>query len=199
MRARRILLCLFVVFVTLGTKPVAADGDWLDDDQASWNEAGMAVPAAPSPPVIGDERCQELVRPAETREDVQVTARGWRLYGDYRRGWDLALVGGSLNFDAMCRPVPYQQFVFYHGVFVGTLAPDPMFPRSDGALTDARISGDGTVYAIYERYAATDPLCCPSGKAFATFELEQTSAGPVLRLKSAYTNFATATTSSAGL
>src|SRR5262249_29766824 len=100
-------------------------------------------------------------------------------------------------FDAMCRPVPYQQFVFFRGGFVGTLAPAPMFPRTDGALSDARISGDGTVSATYERYAATDPLCCPSGKAFATFTLEQTSAGPVLRLQSAYNNFMTATTSSA--
>jgi hypothetical protein len=173
------MLCLIALLVMANARPAVDGRGWLDDD-ATWNSAGMSIPAAPSQSYEGDQRCQGLVRPAETSEDDRIVASGWRLYGDYRRGWDMTLVGGFLNFDAMCRPVPFQQFVFAGDVFVGTLAPQPMMPRSDGALTDARIIGEGTVYAVYERYASTDALCCPSAETRVTFLIEQTPAGPVL-------------------
>jgi hypothetical protein len=179
MRFRKTVLCLIALLIMANANPVAAGRGWLDDD-VTWNSAGMLVPAAPSPPDEGDPRCQGLVRPAETSEDDRLIASGWRLYADYRRGWGLTLVGGFLNFDAMCRPVPFQQFVFAGDVFVGTLAPQPMLPRTDGALTDARIIGEDTVYAVYVRYAATDALCCPSAETRVTFVIEETPAGPVL-------------------
>ena len=62
----------------------------------------------------------------------------------------------------MCRPVNLQQFVFVGGVFAGTLAPAPMVPRSDGALTDAGISAADRLFAFFDRYGPDDPLCCPS-------------------------------------
>src|SRR3954469_20454282 len=109
MRGRQTLLCLVALLILSTVNPAAASRSWLDDEQGSWNSAGMSVPAAPSLPYEGDPRCQGLVRPAETDEDAQIVAQGWRLYGEYRRGWGMTIAGGFLNFDAMCRPVPFQQ------------------------------------------------------------------------------------------
>jgi hypothetical protein len=152
----------------------------LDGSRPSWNVAGIEVPAATSPAVEGLAQCQSLVRPGETAEDAAVTAQGWRLASAYQRGWGITLVGGFLNFDAMCRPVPFQWFVFVDDVFAGTLSPQPMYPRTDGALNDAGIRGADSLYAVYDRYGPTDALCCPSGETVVTFAVERTADGPVV-------------------
>ncbi len=185
MRSLRFAVTLLVVLLALIPRPVGAQDSWLDDGQSGWNAPGMAVPAATSPPASGSAQCQSLVRPAETAEDAAVAEQGWRLYSAYQRGWGITLIGGFLNFDAMCRPVPYQQFVFVDGVFAGTLAPAAMAPRTDGALTDAHIRGADSLYAVYDRYAPSDPLCCPSGKTTVIFTIERTPDGPVVTLDSA--------------
>jgi hypothetical protein len=175
-----VILVISVLLLALAPQPGAAQGSWLDGARASWNAPGMDLPAAPQSSATGIPQCQGMVRAAETAEDNQVTARGWQLYGAYQRGWGITLVGGSLGFDAMCRPVPYQQFVFVDGAFAGTLAPAAMYPRTDGALTDAGIPAEDRVFAIYDRYAPTDPLCCPSGAATITFAVQRTASGPVV-------------------
>ncbi len=79
----------------------------------------------------------------------------------------------------MRRPVAYQQFVFVDGVFAGTLAPQAMMPRTDGALFDVWIGPD-EVGALHDRYAPTDGLCCPSAQTRVSFTVERTAAGPVV-------------------
>ena len=179
MRSRRYVIALLVVLALI-PRPANSQGSWLDGGQGDWNTPGMAVPAAPAPLPAVDPVCQDLVRPEETAEDAALGAQGWRLFSAYERGWGITLVGGFLGFDAMCRPVPYQQFVFVDGEFAGTLAPEPMVPRADGALTDAGINAADRVYAVYTRYAPTDPLCCPSGETAVTFSVERTGNGPVV-------------------
>ena len=179
MWSRRYLFTLLVALLALLPLPGRAQDSWLDGGRA-WNTARMEIPVAPGSPAEGMPQCQSLVRPVETAEDAAVAAQGWRLVAAYQRGWGITLVGGFLNFDAMCRPVPYQQFVFVDGVFAGTLAPEPMYPRTDGALTDAGISAGDRLYAVYDRYAPEDPLCCPSGETLVTFSVERTANGPVV-------------------
>jgi hypothetical protein len=180
MRRCRPVIALIVLLLALLPLPGEAQDSWLDGTREAWNAAGMAIPAAGSPATGGSEQCQSLVRPVETPEDAAVAEQGWRLYAAYQRGWGITLVGGFLGFDAMCRPVPYQQFVFVDGVFAGTLAPEPMYPRVDGALTDAGIGDADRLYAVYDRYDPDDPLCCPSSETPVTFTVERTPAGPVV-------------------
>jgi hypothetical protein len=157
-----------------------ADGGWLDGDLVSWNAPGMAIPAAPGESSVGGTPYREgSVRPPGTAEDAQVAERGWLLGSPYQLGWGISLVQGFLRFDAQCRPVTYQQFVFVDGVFAGTLAPEAMLPRTDGALVDVWISAN-EVGAFYDRYAPTDALCCPAGQTQVTFMVERTAAGPVV-------------------
>jgi hypothetical protein len=94
-------------------------------------------------------------------------------------GWGVSVVQGTLGFDANCRPVTYQVFVFVDGAFAGTLAPEPMLSRDDGALVDLGIGSDG-VSALYDRYAPSDGLCCPSRQTRVQFVVERTPAGPVV-------------------
>ena len=179
MWSRRYLITLLVALLASLPLPGRAQDSWLDGARA-WNTARMAIPAAPGSAAESMPQCQPLVRPVETDEDAAVAAQGWRLVAAYQHGWGVALIGGFLNFDAMCRPVPYQQFVFVDGVFAGTLAPEPMYPRTDGALTDAGISAADRLYAVYDRYAPGDPLCCPSGETVVTFSIERTANGPIV-------------------
>jgi hypothetical protein len=158
----------------------SAQVSWLDGARAGWNVPGAPVPAPPAPAGSENQMCQGRDRPAETAEDEAVTAQGWRLYGGYERGRGITLIGGFLDFDGMCRPVYYQQFVFVDGVFAGTLAPQPMVPRTDGALRFAGISAADGLYAVYSRYAPDDALCCPSGETVVAYSIERTDAGPVV-------------------
>jgi hypothetical protein len=179
---RSIPAVIVACMLLLGTAlPSIADGSWLDGDLSSWNAAGRAIPAAPGEAFVpgGMESCQPSVRPAETPEDVQVADRGCLLTAPYQLGWGIAVIEGFLRFDANCRPVSYQQFVFVDGVFAGTLAPEAMLPRTDGALFDLWIGPD-EVGALYDRYAPGAGLCCPSAQTRVPFVVERTATGPVV-------------------
>ena len=172
-----------VVLILIGVLPrgaSGADGDWLDGDRVSWNAGDAEVPAAPAAPAPSMAPCDRLVRTAETPEDAQLAERGWRLFSAFQRGWGITVVGGFVDFDGMCRPVMFQQFVFVDGVFAGTLAPEATMPRTDGALTDAGIAEPGRVYATYVRYTPDDPLCCPSSQTVVQFDVVRTPEGPTV-------------------
>lgn len=177
---RSVVPFLAALVVALAPGSAGADGAWLDGNRATWNVAGAEIPTAPAPPVLGSPDCERAARPPETAEDELVAAQGWRLHGAYQRGWGVILVAGFLAFDAMCRPVPVQRFVFVDGAFAGTLAPEPSFPRTDGALADAGIAEASRVFAVYYRYGPTDPLCCPAGRDVVQFAVQSTPAGPVV-------------------
>ena len=158
----------------------AQEESWLDGDLASWNTPGMAIPTVPTIDGNIDPRCVERERPAETDEDDALIAEGWHLFLPYQRGWGVTLVSGLASYDGMCRPLGYQSFVFVDGVFAGTVSPEPMNSRTDGAARDVKLWYADQVSAEYLRYGPDDPLCCASGTASVQFTIEDTPQGPVL-------------------
>jgi hypothetical protein len=162
--------------------PTAAsqEASWLDGDLASWNTAGMAVPAAPDPGEAFDPKCAEHERPPETAADRAVADQGWSLFRSFESGWGVTLVWGLSGYDGMCRPWHYQAFVFVDDTFAGTIAPEPMESRTDGAADDADIWFSDQLAAEFRRYAPEDALCCPSGSTSVGYTIEQTADGPVL-------------------
>jgi hypothetical protein len=175
-------LALFAVILSLvvSVPAIAQEATWLDGDLQSWNTSGMALPVAPAIDGNPDPRCVERERPPETAEDDALIAAGWRLFLPYQRGWDVTLVSGLAAYDGMCRPFGYQYFVFVDGVFAGTIAPEPMNSRTDGAAGDVNLWYADSISAEYHRYAPDDPLCCPSGSTSVDFTIADTPEGPVL-------------------
>jgi hypothetical protein len=156
---------------------------WLDGPLQGWNRAGAAVPAAPRQEVAPQQVCRDRERPAAGPEEAQVAAAGWRLeeYWPAQRRGGLVVVIATAGYDGMCRPNDYNAFAFVDGRFAGSLAPQPMFSRTDGAMQQADIGSRGAVQATFTRYAPTDPLCCPSRPATTIgYVVQGTLAAPVL-------------------
>ena len=158
--------------------PVAES--WLDRPTGSWNTPGMAIPKAPDCEDYSDMNCGQHERPAETPQDQALVDAGWHLFTAYQQGWGVTLVSGLSGYDGMCRPIGYQDFVFVDGEFAGTLAPEPMASRTDGASDGAHLWGADTISAQYRRYTPDDALCCPSGSTYVEFTITRGADGPVV-------------------
>ena len=171
------------------TTPAFAAAVWLDEPLAAWNEPGMAIPIAPPQAGTSDPQCARLHRPPETAEDEAVVGAGWTLFGAYQSGWGTRLIYGLSDHDGMCRPVGYQEFVFVNGIFAGTISPVPMNARTDGAegRTTISVAGD-RLLAQFARYAATDPLCCPSRTTSVDYEIAGKPDAPVVVPAGVYTS-----------
>lgn len=174
------ILAAAIVALLIPWSALAQEPSWLDGDLASWNSPGMAIPTAPAIEGALDPKCTERERPAATAEDEAVVDAGWRLFRSYEGGWGVTLVWGLSSYDGMCRPWGFQAFVFVDSVFAGTIAPEPMASRLDGAADDADIWFSDQLAAEFRRYTADDPLCCPSGSTSVGYTIEQTADGPVL-------------------
>jgi hypothetical protein len=131
----------------------------------------MAIPSAPQGQKNPDPRCRELVRSPGSEDDRRVQAQGWDLVGRPSEGEQIRVIVGTANYDGMCRPRQFQEFVFVRGVFAGTLSPAPMDSRADGALGRVTIQSDRRLEAEYLRYGAADPLCCPSRTTRVVYDL----------------------------
>ncbi|MCC7010499.1 MAG: LppP/LprE family lipoprotein [Acidobacteria bacterium] len=81
------------------------------------------------------------------------------------------MIRATAGYDGMCRPRAYQDFVFVRGVFAGTLSPQPMDSRADGALGRVAVRSSAEIIGDYARYAASDPLCCPSRITIVVFRV----------------------------
>lgn len=163
------------------TPPVHADGGWLDRPLVNWNRPGVAVPNAPPPDPFVDPRCGRFARPVETAEDASVAAAGWTLFATYQGGWGVKVLSGLSGYDGMCRPFAYQTFVFVDGVFAGTISPDVMSSRTDGAAVTTTLQPDGEMITVeFVRYTDSDPLCCPSRRSSVTYRIERGGSNPVL-------------------
>ncbi len=155
----------------------APQTSWLDETKpASWNRAGASIPRAPPIEGVTDPRCGALKRAPELAADQRLTELGWDLIGPYQGGWGILVIQAAAGYDGMCRPRSYQGFVFLSGVFVGTLAPQTMDARADGALNRVTLQDDHRLVAQYARYAAADALCCPSRTASVVFQIARNEA-----------------------
>jgi hypothetical protein len=165
----------------------AQSASWLDAALVPWNRPGMPLPTAPQLDGNGDPRCNQRDRPAETAEDQQLISAGWRLFLPYQRGWGVTVVSALAGSDGMCRPVGYQWFVFVDGAFAGTIAPQPMYSRADGAGQDVNLWFADQLSAEFVRYTPDDPLCCPSGgMTTVEYRIDRTAVGPVVTPVTAY-------------
>jgi heat shock protein HslJ len=159
---------------------------WLDDAKPlSWNRPGGSIPDAPTSADIANPKCRELARPPQLDEDKRLRDEGWDLVGAYQGGWQSVVIRGTAGYDGMCRPRQYQDFVFVRGLFAGTLSPQPMDSRADGALARVFLQSSSQLVAEYNRYSATDPLCCPSRTTRVVFEIANDP--PIVRPASAST------------
>jgi hypothetical protein len=185
------LVAVATVVTAAGAQPQAPSAAWLDTGGTppSWNQPRAKVPEAPPlniPDVIGPRCLSDSTRPPETDEDEMLVQAGWILYGSYEAGWGVQVITALSGFDGMCRPIGYQAFVFSNGVFAGTLAPEPMFARTDGSFSQARLLSQTMIAATFQRYSPTDPLCCPSRTSSATYQ--QVNGAPVVRLQNVSTS-----------
>lgn len=166
-----------------------ATGSWLDvQPVANWNVAGATVPQAPAPTVTirigtgnapgatprasGTPRagCTPANVAPTTIAERAVAGAGWTVFLAESRQGNVGIVSGLASYDGMCRPMQFQIFVFVNDTFAGTLSPQTMDSRADGAIETPTVSPDGTqITANYRRYAANDAACCPSRVSTLTF------------------------------
>jgi hypothetical protein len=158
----------------------AAGGAWLDAPLTGWNAGGTELPTAPPAEGNPDPRCRDQVRPASGAEDRAVVAAGWVLVGPLQVFGDTAVVTGTSGFDGMCRWWGYEVFVFAGGRFAGTLSPQPMNSRTDGAAVQVHLYRAASISAEFTRYTEKDPMCCPSRTSVVSYRVEHTSGGPVV-------------------
>jgi LppP/LprE lipoprotein len=169
---RRIVLSVLAVVLSASAAGESTSGSWLDSGSLeSWNHPGLSLPAAPPGRKNPDPRCAQLARSPGSDEERQLRARGWDLIGAPTEGAGVRVVGAASDYDGMCRPRQFQFFVFSGGTFAGTLSPALMDSRTDGALNGVTLEGDRKLKARYARYAAADPLCCPSRTTTVLFSL----------------------------
>ncbi|MGH9163520.1 MAG: LppP/LprE family lipoprotein [Vicinamibacteraceae bacterium] len=160
----------------------ASSGSWLDRPVSNWNKPGAAVPK----PAKGeyepgmDDKCKETLRKGEGPEDTQVTQAGWFLFGPRQTYNDVTLVSGMSGADGMCRPFGYHVFLFVGGQFAGTVSPEPMASRMDGAAGPASLFSDETLAVEFSRYTEDDPLCCPSSRTSVSYRIDRNGAQPAL-------------------
>lgn len=161
------------------TKP---SGSWLDGDTntTNWNQAGAAIPQAPTFEGSNLPTCEHMVRRATLPEDEQVQAAGWTLTGAVQTFNSTTVITGMANADGMCRPLSYQVFVFTNGEFSGTLSPIAMDSRTDGSIANVNLYREGFLSASFNRYTPGDALCCPSGKSLLLYEVQTEADAPVL-------------------
>jgi hypothetical protein len=111
-----------------------------------------------------------------------VADAGWAPFGPAPRESGTVVILGMTAVDGMCRPLGFQAFMFVDGHFAGTLSPVPMDSRTDGVESRIELTGPADLTVEFSRYAATDPLCCPSGLSRVTYRIERPGPGsdPVL-------------------
>jgi hypothetical protein len=155
-------------------------GAWLAQPFTMWNEPGGTIPAAPPSANSVPATCAGTLRPPATAEEGQVVAAGWSLTSGAQYGWGTSVVRGGAGIDDGCRPQVYQDFVFLDGTYAGTVSPQPMARRADGAAEAVSITAPGDLMAIFERYTPSDDPCCPSALLTLEYQAPVTADGPVV-------------------
>jgi len=176
----KVLQVSAAVGIGLLTAVRLASGAWLDAPLEGWNRPGAALPQAPAAQGTPHPRCQEQTRAAAGEEDRAVMAAGWSLVGPLQVFGDTLVVTATSGFDGMCRRWGYQVFVFSSGRFAGTLSPQPMNSRTDGAAAQVHLYRAANISAEFSRYTDKDPMCCPSRTSVVAYRIEHTADVPAV-------------------
>jgi uncharacterized lipoprotein YbaY len=168
----RIRIFTLIFTFTILASGAFAQTSWLDRPLRNWNTSNN-VPTAPR--ATGDSpsisRCRDSVRSPESISDRAVTRAGWFLFGASQIYGEVTLVNGMASVDGMCRPTQYNTFIFVRNRFAGTLSPDTMDSRTDGALVDATLLDTTNISAEFVRYTSRDALCCPSQTSSVSYQI----------------------------
>lgn len=159
---------------------------WLDQPLRNWNNGNGVVPNAPRTTVPIEGACRDQIRTPETLAERAVTRAGWHLFGASQSYSPVTIVTAMASVDGMCRPNQYNTFVFVNNRFAGTLAPQPVDSRTDGAFGKVQLFKE-TATAEFSRYTSSDALCCPSQTSFVSYEIETKGARPVVRAENVTT------------
>ncbi len=169
----KFLIAAFVVVLPLGSNAFAQK-NWLDQKSMSnWNSSSeISKTKKISPAEL--KRCADEVRTPSLEGDTILMKKGWTLLGNPTQvNGDTAVVSVAGAFDGMCRPLKSQTFVFVGSKLAGTLSPALMDSRTDGTLTNVKLTSATTLTAEYARYRANDPLCCPWKTQEVRFDIKQ--------------------------
>jgi uncharacterized lipoprotein YbaY len=165
---RTLLVSLLVMLAAAGAH---AQESWLDRALTNWNTGSGVVPKAPSQsyPIPGN--CRTQIRQPVSVAERAVARAGWSLFGPVQSFGGVTLINGMAAASRMCRPEVFNTFVFSGGRFVGTLSPENMAERTEGALRAANLENPATITAEFARYGSADIPCCPSRTSFVTYEI----------------------------
>lgn len=173
-----LISAIFLTTISTSAQTVQTNTMWLDQPLKDWNRTGNDFPTLPRPPAMTNDaemfkRCYEQLRqPLNTAEEA-VAKMGWKLYGASQRYGTTQVFTALSGFDGMCRPLGLQAFVYWEGRYAGTLSPAWMNSRTDGALTDIRLTNQTSISAEFVRYNQSDALCCPSRISTVFYELRR--------------------------
>jgi uncharacterized lipoprotein YbaY len=152
----------------------SAQTSWLDRPMGrNWNNGDGNVPQAPRVFVPISERCRGQIRTPDSLADRAVTRAGWSLFGSSQSFGQTTVVGGMASTDVQCRPTQYNYFVFVNNRFAGTISPDMMTSRSDGALIDVNLVSETNFSAEFARYRASDPASSPSQRSVVVYRINR--------------------------
>ncbi len=177
---RALMFIALVVFAFTSAasaqQPSRTVGSWLDAPPVNWNKGMASVPRAIST-TQGDatlvRRCRETTRLPTNVAERALTRRGWMLYGAVQSFDQTRVVTALADFDGVCRPLRFQAFVYWEGRYAGTLAPAAMNSRTDGSLTNFRLSSPVRITAEFARYTGRDALCCAFAQSTVTYEVKR--------------------------
>lgn len=175
----KLRLFLTLVFGMMIAATASAQVSWLDRPLNNWNNGNGIVPSAPRTLAPIEGVCRDQIRTPESLADRAVTRAGWQLFGAAHAYSPVTIVTAMAGVDGMCRPTEYNAFVFINNRFAGTLAPQAVSSRTDGAFGSIQLFKE-SASAEFARYTANDPLCCPSQKSFVTYSFT-TGARPVVK------------------
>lgn len=151
-----------------------------------WNAPGALIPEPPSGQNEDRasllQRCKLAVSRGTPAESA-IADGGWipfRLFDREIVGDEVEILGGMAGADGMCRPAPYNAFVFVEGRFAGTLSPSPMTSRQDASMGAVRLLEAGLVSAEFVRYTEDDPLCCPSSRVTVRYRIDRSGSRAVV-------------------
>lgn len=166
------LFFTFIFALLILTSSTFAQTSWLDRPLRNWNTSSN-VPTAPR--AAGDSPasslCRDSVRSPESIADRAVTRAGWSLFGAAQVYGSVTLMNAMASVDGMCRPTQYNTFIFVGNRFAGTLSPDVMDSRTDGALVDSVLIDPTNISAEFVRYTSNDALCCPSQTSAVSYQI----------------------------